>query len=145
MKLSSRLLIYSLPIVFASLSKATFAIMAGGKEAEFYKENPAKLVDVSVDLLLTAAAIFLGLAIAFAAAAAPPAPPPAPGPPIKHLDLVICGSILVGALILMYAVVALLPSLAPGVGLSLGLKVSTIWIPDAIGIIAFAWIIYKLT
>jgi hypothetical protein len=45
----------------------------------------------------------------------------------------------------MYAVVALLPTLARGVGLSLGPKVATIWIPDVIGILAFAWIIYKLT
>jgi hypothetical protein len=140
MKLPGRISLFILPIGLAAICKATIASAAGGEELLLYQNHPAKLVDLSIDLLLTATSILLGVLLYVQSGATTVTPG---GAPIRTSDLVICSAVQIVGLVLIFGSTVGLPHV-PIVEQNYE-QAATIWIPDAIGLVAFGWVITKLT
>jgi hypothetical protein len=136
-----RMLIFLAPIALAACCKATLASAAGGEELAVYMQEPAKLIDLSIDLLLTATSILLGVLLYVQAGGA--ITRPGASAPIQTNDVVVCGFVQIAALILIFASTIALPHI-PLVEANYK-RMATIWLPDLLGFLAFAWVVVKLT
>jgi hypothetical protein len=139
-----RILIFVAPIILAAICKATLASAAGGAELDVYSREPAKLIDVSIDLLLTATSILLGVLL-YVQAGGTLTRPGTTGaqPQVRTTDVVICGFIQIAALILIFGSTIGLPHI-PFIKAHFN-TLATIWLPDLVGFFAFMWVVVKLT
>jgi hypothetical protein len=138
--LARRLFVLIGPVLLTALVKATIAFATGGEEYKLYDENPLKLADLSIDLLLAAFAVLVGVQ-AYKLKSGTPVT--VEGKEIKSKDIVICAAIQIAALILIFASVVLLPKV-PFIQQNWK-NLATIGLPDFIGFVAFGWVIVKLT
>jgi cadmium resistance protein CadD (predicted permease) len=140
MGLPKRLGIFFAPIGLATICKATLASANGGADFAVYQAEPAKLVDLSIDLLLTAAAVLFGVMLYVNSKVTTK---PGTDETIEVHDVVVCAFVQIVALILIFGSTIGLPHI-PYVKDNYQSLV-TIWAPDLLGLFAFVWVIVKLT
>jgi hypothetical protein len=140
MTLPWRIVLFVAPIVLAAICKVTIASAAGGAEFAIYQSEPARLVDWSVDLLLTGTAILLGVLLYVHSGTVTTTPG---GVAVSPKDLVICGGVQIAAVILIFGSTIGLPHV-PLIHQYFE-QIATIWLPNMIGLVAFLWVIVKLT
>lgn len=126
---------FVLPLGLAAICKATIATA----ERAIYQMHPIKMLDLSIDLLLTATSILLGVLKYVRSGAVTSTPT---GTPIKTDDLAVGGITQIAALILIYASPLWLPQM--GWVPDKYLPFEAIWVPDVFRTLALWWVIAQL-
>jgi len=141
MKLGARVLLFLIPIVLAALCKAIIIVCtASAADKLVLFQHPERLVDVSIDLLMTATAVLLGVLLYVQSGTATTTPG---GAAITTSDIVICCAVEITALVLVFGLTLAMPQI-PYIHDNYE-AAATIWIPDLIGLVAFLWVIKELT
>jgi hypothetical protein len=138
MRLLGRIAIFVAPVALTALCRAALAA-SDAQELLLYHSNPAKIVDLSVDLILDSAAILLGVLLNVPKNGVLAKPG---GGSITQADLAFCGFILVAALAALFFLVL---AVRPIFGYADAHHVFSIWLPDAVGLSTLIVVVVRLT
>ncbi len=142
MRLSGRIGIFVAPVILTALCRVALAT-ASKEELPLYQNNHAKIVDLSVDLVLAAAAILLGVLLYVPSGGHLQKPGGSVRDVVSQRDLVICAAVIVTALVLLFFFVLAVP---PIFGYEEDrYHVLHIWLPDVIGLAALISVVVRLT
>lgn len=139
MHLLSRVGIFALPVLVSAFCRAGLA-QADPAELKLYQNDHAKVVDISVDLTLTAAAILLGVLL-YIPAGGSLAKPGRGVAVVTHSDLVWSGFVIAAAIVLLFFL-GVVPTIF---GFGDTWDVFRIWLPDAVGLLTLLFVVVRLT
>ncbi len=130
-------LVFGGPVLLAALIRAILIVAEGGPERDIYDQDKAKFFDVSLDLLLAGVAILLGLLLFIKGGST--VNKPGTNQVISPADLIVCFVVQLVALIFVLFFAITGPHFFPDQA-----RVTTIWIPDLLGLVALLWSMWKL-
>jgi hypothetical protein len=125
------------PVLLAAVIRAILIVAGGGPELALYDADKVKFFDVSLDLLLAGFAILLGLLLFVNGGNT--VNKPGTNEPILVGDLIVCFVVQLFALIGILFSSIIGPHFVPAM-----VTTTTIWIPDALGVGALLWSMWKL-